>query len=63
MKVLQPTQLLCEELADIGERFEFEGVACGVKKEHGGLFADLALETDRGLDDEGDTCAAETLGQ
>jgi hypothetical protein len=50
--------LFCEELADVGECLELECVACGIKKEHGGLFAGFAFEADVGLDDKDDACPA-----
>jgi hypothetical protein len=55
--------LLCKELADIGEGFEFEGIACGIEEEHGCLFADFAFEADVGLDDKSGSGVAETLGE
>src|ERR1700678_2884024 len=54
---------LCEELADVGEGFELERIACGVEKEHGRLLPDFALEADLGLDDEGDAGAAKAICQ
>src|SRR5271170_2142134 len=56
-------RLFCEELTDVGECFELERVACGVEEEHGGLFADLALEAYVGLDDEVNFGLTETLCQ
>jgi hypothetical protein len=55
--------LFCEELADVCEGLEFEGVSGGVEEEHSGLFTDFAIETDVGLDDEGDSGSAETIGE
>ena len=55
--------LLGEELAEICKRFEFEGVAGGVEEEHGGLFADFALEAGVWLYDEGDACGFQSLRQ
>ncbi len=55
------TPLFCEELADIGERFELKSVSCGIEKEHRSLFADLSLETNVRLDDEGSAGTTESL--
>jgi hypothetical protein len=44
--------LFCEELGEVVEGFELEGIACGVEEEHGGLLADFALEACVWLDDE-----------
>src|SRR5260370_16096462 len=55
--------LFCEELADVGECFEFESIACGIEQEHGCLLANFALEADVGFDDEGDACAAKAFSQ
>jgi hypothetical protein len=55
--------LLGEELAEVGEGFEFKGVAGGVKEEHGRLLAYLAFEAGVGLDDEGDVGGAEAVGE
>ena len=59
---LERVYLLCEELADVGEGFELEGVAGGIEEEHGCLFANLTLEADAGLDDKGDAGAAKAFG-
>jgi hypothetical protein len=59
----QQKRLFGEELADIGKRFELEGIACRVEKEHGGLFADLALEAKVWLDDEIDARTAKAPSQ
>jgi hypothetical protein len=37
----QERGLLCKELVNIGEGFEFEGVAREIEKQHGGLFAEV----------------------
>ncbi len=55
--------LLGEELGEVGEGFELEGVAGGVEEEHGGLFADLAFEAGIGLDDEVDVGRAGAFGE
>jgi hypothetical protein len=55
--------LFCEELADVCEGLEFQGVSCGVEEEHGGLFTDFTLEADVGLDDEGDSGVAKAIGE
>lgn len=55
--------LFCEELADISEGLELQGITRRVEKEHGGLFADFALEANVWLDDEIDTSVVETLGE
>jgi len=52
-----------EELGEVGEGFELEGVAGGVEEEHGGLLADFALEADVGLDDEGDVGGLDAGGE
>src|SRR5690606_14789940 len=44
--------LLGEQLAQILERLEFQGIAAGIEQEHGRLLAHLALEAHIGLDDE-----------
>ncbi len=54
--------LFGEELGEVGEGFELEGVAGGVEEEHGGLFADLAFEAGVGFDDEGDVGGADAFG-
>lgn len=56
-------RLFGEELTDVRECFKLQGIACGIKEEHGGLLADLTLEADVGLDDEIDACAAQTVSQ
>jgi hypothetical protein len=55
--------LLCEELAYIGKCFELESIACGIQEEHGCLLADLAFESDVGLDDEFDIGFAKAIGE
>src|SRR6202034_2705072 len=55
--------LFGEELGEVGEGFELEGVAGGVEEEHGGLLAGLAFEAGVRLDDEGDVGGADALGQ
>jgi hypothetical protein len=55
--------LLCEELREVGEGFELEGVAGRVEEEHGGLFTDLTFEASIGLNDEFDTCGADATGE
>jgi hypothetical protein len=52
-----------EELGEVGEGFELEGIACGVEEEHGGLLAGLAFEAGIGLDDEGYVGGADAVGQ
>ena len=56
-------RLFGEELAEVGEGFEFEGVAGGVEEEHGGLFSNFAFEAGVGLDDEGDTGGFDAFGE
>ena len=48
---------------DVLKGFELERVAGGVEKEHGRLFAGLALESGVGLDDEFNTMPLHTLRQ
>ena len=46
--------LFCEELVDVLEGFELEGIAGWVQEEHGRLFSGQAFETDIRFDDEMD---------
>lgn len=46
---------------DILKGLEFQGVAAGIEKKHGGLFARLPLEADVGLDDEFDVVFAQSI--
>ena len=51
-----------EELAEVGEGLELEGVAGGVEEEHGGLLADLIFKAGGWFDDEGDVGGANAFG-
>jgi hypothetical protein len=55
--------LFREKLFHIAERLEFKRVAGGIIKEHGRLFAGLALETRIGRDLEFDICSLETRSE
>jgi hypothetical protein len=55
--------LFGEELVEVGEGLELEGVAGGVEEEHGGLFAGLAFEAGVGFDDKFDIGRADAFGQ
>src|SRR6266851_2362349 len=63
LRTIWVRSLLGEQLTDVGECLELESVAGGIEEEHGGLFACFALEPDVGFDDEGDACAAQTIGK
>jgi hypothetical protein len=56
-------RLFGEELREVGEGFELEGVAGGIEEEHCRLLADFALEAGVGFDDEVDAGGAEALGE
>lgn len=58
-----PIMLFREYPCRIGKRLELQRIAGRVKQEQGGLFADLALETDIRLDDESDAGALQPLCQ
>jgi len=56
-------ELLSEHLRHVGEGFELEGVSGRIVEEHGGLFADFALEADVGLDLEDLAGLFEAVGE
>jgi len=58
-----PKILFCEELANVGEGLEFQGVTGGIEEKHRGLFADLTLEANIGFDDEVGAGFAEAVGE
>jgi hypothetical protein len=49
---LDEPPLLRENLADVLERLEFQGVTARIQEEHRGLFTGLPLKPDMRLDDE-----------
>ena len=55
--------LFGEELREIGEGLELEGISGGVEEEHCGLLTDLAFEACVGFDDEFHTCGTDALGE
>ena len=55
--------LLCEELAHIRKCLELQRIARGIEKEHGGLLAHLALESNVGFDDELDAGCSKSIGE
>ncbi len=59
----QSRRLLGEDLAHVGKGLELERVAGGIVEEHGGLFADLALKADVGLNFKLLAGGAEAVGE
>jgi hypothetical protein len=63
MKERSCPRLLCEQLSYIFEGLKFQGIAGGIEKEHRGLFAVLALETDVRFNDKFYALPGESSGE
>ena len=51
-KIAAARGLLREQLPDVTECLELQGVTAGIEQEHGRLFADLAFKANAGFNDE-----------